>query len=55
MTCTCAGTAPGYPQHEYWCGWPENDKPERETDRLEARYGRVEDWRAGSTTMGRAT
>ena len=20
MTCTCAGTAPGYPQHESYCG-----------------------------------
>ena len=23
MTCTCAGTAPGYPQHESYCGQPE--------------------------------
>lgn len=23
MTCTCGGTAPGYPQHEDWCGKPE--------------------------------
>lgn len=22
-TCTCAGTAPGFPQHEYSCGRPE--------------------------------
>jgi hypothetical protein len=25
MTCTCAGIAPGYPQHEWWCGLPEDD------------------------------
>lgn len=25
MTCTCAGTAPGYPQHEDHCGQPEDD------------------------------
>lgn len=25
MPCTCAGTAPGYPQHESWCGQPEPD------------------------------
>jgi hypothetical protein len=25
--CTCAGTAPGYPQHEDWCGKPEVDEP----------------------------
>lgn len=23
MNCTCAGTAPGYPQHESYCGQPE--------------------------------
>lgn len=21
--CTCAGTSPGFPQHESWCGLPE--------------------------------
>lgn len=21
--CTCSGTAPGFPQHESWCGLPE--------------------------------
>lgn len=23
--CTCAGTAPGYPQHEAFCGQPDGD------------------------------
>jgi hypothetical protein len=23
--CTCAGTAPGFPQHEPFCGEPEDD------------------------------
>lgn len=27
MTCTCAGTAPGYPAHEDWCGKSEDDDP----------------------------
>jgi hypothetical protein len=26
MTCTCAGTAPGYPQHESYCGKPDPDE-----------------------------
>lgn len=25
MRCTCAGTAPGYPQHESFCGDPDPD------------------------------
>jgi hypothetical protein len=29
MTCTCAGVAPGYPQHEDWCGRPESEDDER--------------------------
>lgn len=24
--CTCAGTAPGYPQHESFCGQPDPDE-----------------------------
>ncbi len=28
MTCTCAGTAPGYPQHEDGCGQPEIEEDE---------------------------
>jgi hypothetical protein len=28
MPCTCAGTAPGYPQHESFCGQPEDDPAE---------------------------
>ena len=27
MTCTCAGTAPGYPQHESFCGQPDPVEP----------------------------
>ena len=27
MRCTCAGTAPGYPQHESYCGQPEELDP----------------------------
>lgn len=36
MTCTCAGTAPGYPQHESFCGQPEpvEDAPYVEGDRV---------------------
>jgi hypothetical protein len=30
MRCTCAGTAPGYPQHESFCGQPEPDEDEDE-------------------------
>ena len=34
--CTCAGVAPGYPQHEQWCGKPEVEDyrnfEEREVD-----------------------
>jgi len=26
--CTCAGPAPGYPQHEGFCGQPEDDDPD---------------------------
>ena len=25
MRCTCAGTAPGYPQHEEFCGQDDGD------------------------------
>lgn len=28
QVCTCAGTAPGYPQHEPFCGEPEPDEDE---------------------------
>lgn len=30
MPCTCAGTAPGYPQHESGCGQPEPDDTDDE-------------------------
>lgn len=23
--CTCGGVAPGFPQHEAWCGLPEDE------------------------------
>jgi hypothetical protein len=25
--CTCAGTSPGFPQHEEFCGLPEREAP----------------------------
>lgn len=33
MICTCAGTAPGYPQHESHCGQTE-DNYDQETEEL---------------------
>jgi hypothetical protein len=29
--CTCGGTAPGYPQHESFCGQPETDDDDMTT------------------------
>jgi hypothetical protein len=26
--CTCVGPEPGYPQHQSWCGQPEDDDGE---------------------------